>query len=92
MISIAVCSGKGGAGKTVFASALATMLAELGAKVVLVDADYSVAGLTYLTRESDAVVRNFTFATVVEEGVDSGAFASVPDMATVIVPSESYGN
>ena len=49
MNTIAVCSGKGGAGKTVFSSALATMLTELGHTVLLVDADYSVAGLTYLT-------------------------------------------
>ena len=53
MKTLAVCSGKGGAGKTVLSSALATMLTDLGHTVLLVDADYSVAGLTYLTGAAD---------------------------------------
>lgn len=64
MVTIAVCSGKGGAGKTVFTAALATMLAELGKKVLLVDADYSVAGLTYLAGRTDGFVDGFTFSSI----------------------------
>ena len=69
MKTIAICSGKGGAGKTVFASALATMLVELGSKVLLVDADYSVGGLTYLTHKTDAVVESLFFENIINNGI-----------------------
>jgi len=45
--SIAIVSGKGGSGKTMIAATMATVLDSLGKKVLLVDADYGTAGLTY---------------------------------------------
>ena len=45
--SIAIVSGKGGSGKTMVAATIAKVLDLLGHKVLLVDADYGTAGLTY---------------------------------------------
>lgn len=45
--AIAIVSGKGGSGKTMVAATMATILDSLGNKVLLVDADYGTAGLTY---------------------------------------------
>ena len=45
--SIAVVSGKGGSGKTLLATAMATELASVGNSVLLVDADLGTGGLTY---------------------------------------------
>lgn len=46
--TIAIASGKGGVGKSHLAANLATALGELGAKVVLVDADFAQANLDLL--------------------------------------------
>lgn len=85
MKTIAVCSGKGGAGKTVFSSALATMLAELGSKVLLVDADYSVAGLTYLTHMDASVEAKFTLKTLLRGPIDISPLVPLFDEANVAV-------
>ena len=45
--SIAIVSGKGGSGKTMVAATMAATLDSLGKRVLLVDADYGTAGLTY---------------------------------------------
>lgn len=45
--AIAIVSGKGGSGKTMVTATMATILDSLGHKVLLVDADYGTAGLTY---------------------------------------------
>ncbi|UPR18202.1 ParA family protein [Vibrio parahaemolyticus] len=45
--AIAIVSGKGGSGKTMVAATMATIFDSLGHKVLLVDADYGTAGLTY---------------------------------------------
>ncbi|TKF23247.1 ParA family protein [Vibrio genomosp. F6] len=45
--AIAIVSGKGGSGKTMVAATMATILDSLGHKVLLIDADYGTAGLTY---------------------------------------------
>ena len=86
MNTIAVCSGKGGAGKTVFSSALATMLTELGHTVLLVDADYSVAGLTYLTGAadvSDPVA--FTLKDLLSGTIDVSELKALADTDDIVV-------
>ena len=85
MTTIAVCSGKGGAGKTVFSSALATMLAERGRKVLLVDADYSVAGLTYLTRMNESTRVRLTLKNLVPGPVDVSQLAPLFDEQDVVI-------
>jgi septum site-determining protein MinD len=45
--SIAVVSGKGGSGKTMITATMAAILDSMGYKVLLVDADYGTAGLTF---------------------------------------------
>lgn len=45
MRTIAVCSGKGGVGKTTIATNLSILLSQIGKKVVLVDADISMANI-----------------------------------------------
>mgnify|MGYP003652121426 CR=1 FL=1 len=45
--AIAMISGKGGSGKTMVAASMATVLDSLGYKVLLIDADFGTAGLTY---------------------------------------------
>lgn len=45
--SIAIVSGKGGSGKTMVAATMATVLDSLGHKVLLIDADFGTAGLSY---------------------------------------------
>lgn len=44
---ISIVSGKGGSGKTMIAATMASVLDSLGFKVLLIDADYGTAGLTY---------------------------------------------
>lgn len=90
MKSIAVCSGKGGAGKTVCASALATMLSELGFRVLLVDADYSVAGLTYLARKEDSVAKDLTFDAILHDDHERH-LSSLPAADIVVIPSRTPG-
>ena len=91
MKTIAICSGKGGAGKTVFASGLATMLAELGAKVLLVDADYSVGGLTYLTSRTDAVAKGLFFEDIVDGTDLTGHISELRDRDIAVIPSSMQG-
>lgn len=45
--TLALLSGKGGSGKTTLALSMATMLADCGIKVLLVDCDLSTNGATY---------------------------------------------
>ena len=100
MKAIAVCSGKGGAGKTVFSCALATMLVELKFRVVVVDADCSVAGLTYITRkmrdgadvahrEAQAVVEDSTttFQDLIGDYEREFDLPSIAEDQLTIVPS-----
>lgn len=44
---VSIVSGKGGSGKTMVAATMTRVLDSLGLKVLLVDADYGTAGLTY---------------------------------------------
>ena len=93
MTTIAVCSGKGGAGKTVFASALSTMLVGLGKKVLLVDADYSVGGLTYLTSKTDAVVKGLFFEAIVNDvAALSEHIPDLRDRNLAVIPSAIQGS
>jgi len=45
--ALAIVSGKGGSGKTMVTATMATILDSIGYKVLLIDADYGTAGLTY---------------------------------------------
>lgn len=45
--TIAVVSGKGGSGKTMLTATIAKILDESGSSVLLIDADFGTAGLTY---------------------------------------------
>jgi len=45
--AMSIVSGKGGSGKTMVAATMAKVLDSIGFKVLLVDADYGTAGLTY---------------------------------------------
>lgn len=44
---LAIVSGKGGSGKTMLTSTIASILDESGKSVLLIDADFGTAGLTY---------------------------------------------
>jgi flagellar biosynthesis protein FlhG len=75
---IAVCSGKGGVGKTWFSVTLAHTLAEAGKKVLLFDGDLGMANVDVQLglmpkRDLSYVINNkLTMAQVVEEYPDGG--------------------
>ncbi|WP_305418184.1 nucleotide-binding protein [Photobacterium leiognathi] len=45
--TIAIVSGKGGSGKTMLTATIAKILDISGSSVLLIDADFGTAGLTY---------------------------------------------
>jgi len=68
--SFAVVSGKGGAGKTVFSLTIARALAnrvryvgEEDPKILLIDMDFHVRGLTYLINKQLKEIENFSITT-----------------------------
>jgi len=69
------------------------MLAELGMKVLLVDADYSVGGLTYLTRKTDAVAKDLFFENIINGTAKLGDHISdLRDRPIAVIPSATQGS
>jgi len=78
---LAVTSGKGGVGKTLVTANLAAALAELGHRVVVLDADLGLANLDVVLNLSPA----FTLHQVIHQGVPlSRALMSAPGGFTVL--------
>ena len=77
--SLALISGKGGSGKTTMAICMASMLAESGQKVLLVDCDLSTNGATFFFEDlvNEHKDRIFSFTDIIglisgEEKVERG--------------------
>ena len=83
---ISLCSGKGGVGKTIIAANLAKILSEHGQKVLLVDLDFNVRGLTYLLFPKRKIINEYDFslyALMVE--VDPEINLSIEDVSHLAV-------
>ncbi len=79
---VSFLSAKGGSGKTVTSSALGTLLAALGFKVLLVDTDAATNGMTLLFLEQLLDVRQKSSSTTTKQ---LGLFEVAPDVAPTMI-------
>jgi len=77
--TLALLSGKGGSGKTTLALSMATMLADCGIRVLLVDCDLSTNGATYFYEEKiiNDVTQITSFFDVVHNSINTYNFITI---------------